>query len=339
MVTQESKDAAFGAKLFYNGIMFGLVGMFIIFDNNLQKAMLNLDLLYTFGFFGLFGLSYYLFNITGHNPGFLEQNLSTQELSSIKSDSLEGDEVLLKPQAAQNGALNIDLEAAPSTAEGSTQNIDETIKAAYNKTSYYDANGQRYCDICRVFQPYRTKHCKQCERCIHKFDHHCFWIGGCVGELNHRKFWLFLFFQTILELWAYSLADSGLDAGYAKGVQLVRSGTKGITSPYATTEYGAFTVGVGVSILTFLFTGILLGFHTFLILTNQSTWEFSKKDSLNYLKEYPRSFYPFSAGFIGNIRLTFFHGNVPRQWELPQIEFDHKKKGFNWCENEYYSCC
>ena len=38
-----------------------------------------------------------------------------------------------------------------------------------------------YCIHCKAIQKYRTKHCKLCEACIGKFDHHCFWIGGCVG--------------------------------------------------------------------------------------------------------------------------------------------------------------
>jgi len=198
---------------------------------------------------------------------------------------------------------------------------------------------QRFCDKCETTQPYRTKHCDQCERCVHKFDHHCFWIGGCVGELNHRKFWLFLFFQSILEVWAYYIADSGMDASYNKGLLNMDTNSKEHKSPYTTTEYGAFTVLVVILILAFLFTAILCGFHTFLILTNQTTWEYAKKDRISYLKIYPRSFYPFSDGLWGNIKLIFLHGNQLRNWELPAYDFARQKRGFNWCENEYWVCC
>lgn len=47
---------------------------------------------------------------------------------------------------------------------------------------------QHFCNKCGIVQPYRTKHCRICQCCVAKFDHHCFWIGGCVGELNHRRF-------------------------------------------------------------------------------------------------------------------------------------------------------
>ncbi len=56
-----------------------------------------------------------------------------------------------------------------------------------------------------------------------------------------------------------------------------------------------------------------------LILTNQTTWEFTRKDTLNYLRAYPKSFHPFSKGPFGNLKMAFFHGNKVRKWELPPI--------------------
>lgn len=53
-----------------------------------------------------------------------------------------------------------------------------------------------FCKVCMNIQPYRTKHCYECGKCIPKYDHHCVWIGGCVGELNHRLYWAFLLFQS-----------------------------------------------------------------------------------------------------------------------------------------------
>ena len=36
---------------------------------------------------------------------------------------------------------------------------------------------KHFCEKCNIYQPTRTKHCDQCEKCVHKYDHHCFWIG------------------------------------------------------------------------------------------------------------------------------------------------------------------
>lgn len=56
------------------------------------------------------------------------------------------------------------------------------------------------CLICNVYRPPRAVHCRECDSCVSKFDHHCPWIGTCVGERNRRPFLLALFFGTLLSL-------------------------------------------------------------------------------------------------------------------------------------------
>ncbi|WVO16059.1 palmitoyltransferase AKR1 [Cryptococcus depauperatus] len=55
-------------------------------------------------------------------------------------------------------------------------------------------NGTNFCIICMAKKPLRSKHCRTCERCVAKFDHHCPWIWNCVGTNNHRSFVLFVLF-------------------------------------------------------------------------------------------------------------------------------------------------
>ncbi|CBY33075.1 unnamed protein product [Oikopleura dioica] len=45
-----------------------------------------------------------------------------------------------------------------------------------------------YCQICKINVDSRTKHCRNCNKCISTFDHHCDWLNTCVGKRNYRYF-------------------------------------------------------------------------------------------------------------------------------------------------------
>ena len=54
-----------------------------------------------------------------------------------------------------------------------------------------------------MYRPPRAHHCRICQRCIRKMDHHCPWINNCVGEWNQKYFLQFLFYVGLLS--AYSI--------------------------------------------------------------------------------------------------------------------------------------
>lgn len=133
----------------------------------------------------------------------------------------------------------------------------------------------RGCEICRLDQiPYRAKHCRECNRCVRKFDHHCFWIGGCVGELNHRSFYGFIFLQMLtcaanIDHCVGAFFDLETDFPKDKKMQ------NHVQSVWLFFMFFAF--------IFILLTGGLTFYHSYLIVTAQTTWEHTRKDAITYL--------------------------------------------------------
>ncbi|CAI5734136.1 unnamed protein product [Hyaloperonospora brassicae] len=143
-----------------------------------------------------------------------------------------------------------------------------------------------FCNECHVFQPLRTKHCKDCARCTRQYDHHCDCVGTCVGENNRRLFVLFLCLQSL------------------EGAVMI-----GVTSSAFSDEEDVdswFKTNALYIVLCFLLVCVLLivvpllGYQVFLISTNQTSWEHARRSSITYLQDLPDSRSPFDRGVLRN---------------------------------------
>ncbi|KAG5510569.1 hypothetical protein JKF63_06866 [Porcisia hertigi] len=58
------------------------------------------------------------------------------------------------------------------------------------------------CTACHIARPSRSKHCRLCDRCVRRYDHHCPWINNDVAERTMRYFLGFLLCHALSCTWA-----------------------------------------------------------------------------------------------------------------------------------------
>ena len=73
------------------------------------------------------------------------------------------------------------------------QENQEKINTKKNEINPFDISfyRARYCSTCKIMRPPQASHCKYCDNCVKKFDHHCFFVGNCIGLRNQRNFTMF----------------------------------------------------------------------------------------------------------------------------------------------------
>ena len=186
---EEVQAFFYGSQIFVYIFHVFIIAACILYDTNLKHHILNHDYLYCLTLLILTIAELYLLRIAGQNPGIV----AVSKNNDLDEESIEMADLTQDRGSFVDDKANI----KPRTSADINPSIDRS-------TLLFDTMPlprRRYCELCRIEQPYRTKHCSQCEACVAKYDHHCFWIGGCVGELNLRKFFTMLVVQNITYVW------------------------------------------------------------------------------------------------------------------------------------------
>ena len=95
----------------------------------------------------------------------------------------------LAPRARSSGPIGPSLAARAMTAHVLRSSLFAERAQLCASHLLVAADSARYCLPCR---PARSKHCRSCDRCVARFDHHCPWINTCVGAANIGHFISFL---------------------------------------------------------------------------------------------------------------------------------------------------
>ena len=158
--------------------------------------------------------------------------------------------------------------------------LDERLKKILPKSQGLVINGRvvtlRYCTTCNIYRPPRSSHCKICDNCVDRFDHHCPWVGNCIGRRNYYWFLLFTFSSAafavyILAACCRALYLQGLDEADADAnlplLQLLVLGAQADTHSLSVAIF---------CLLSMLFTVTLSSFHVYLVSKGLTTNEYIK---------------------------------------------------------------
>jgi len=149
----------------------------------------------------------------------------------------------------------------PKPIGSSDADDDLDITAALMPSDDYSHPG-KWCRKCWAPKPDRTHHCNVCGRCVLKMDHHCPWLASkCIGHRTYPAFVHFLACITLLALYIAVISISALFYAFSNPLDVNE-----ITPVH---ELGLAFAGL----LFTLVIGSFLGYHIYLILTNQTTLE------------------------------------------------------------------
>lgn len=282
-LSDPARRASLGLKLALVALHLVYAGILFLFDGDLIEKTKK-EPWYTALYLLLFFATLVQYFITSSSsPGYLidamravnEQNALFQKASAVSK----------QPASSKNGSLVITVDGKQMGRNVVGSNTTPWSKLVMEM--YLPGTFARTwtCTYCNVEQPPRAKHCHDCDKCVLQFDHHCVWLGTCIGQGNHCRFWWYICEETALCLWTGILYIAYLKANISKAW-------------WKDAIIILLLIALSISIIFLL---LLLLFHSYLILTNQTTYELVRRRRIPYLRGIPERVYPFSKGICRNV--------------------------------------
>ena len=147
---------------------------------------------------------------------------------------------------------------------------------------------RQFCVTCKFNRPLRVHHCRKCDDCIHRFDHHCDWVGRDIGSYNRKIFFVFVFTTMYTDIIAAITTFLGILYNYNNNLSMM--------TPFLYYSCIMFTI------VAYHITKLFI-FHFKAMLHNYTTSEYIK----NKKYDLPN---PYDEGYKTNILKFFFTSNM-----------------------------
>lgn len=130
----------------------------------------------------------------------------------------------------------------------------------------------KYCTTCNIYRPPRCTHCSVCENCIERFDHHCPWIGNCIGKRNYWLFYSFVTSTGVVNVAVLGTAVAHLAVLTQEFQDNEGKGSGDALLQAMREEYMSAAIVVYTAAIVWFTVGLCM-YHSYLICTNQTTYE------------------------------------------------------------------